>query len=329
MSQRQQLERIFEIDRQIRAGLYPKAEDIAEKLECSRRVIYKDREFMIDRLKAPIEYDREKDGWYYTDSTWLLPNIMVSEGELLAFLLSIEVAQRHMGTALETSLRSAIEKISKSVKGPVRVDLEQLRAYYTVAQPTTVATNEQILLDLYRAAQERRQVRMNYYTNTRGEWNVRIVNPHHLYFENDSWYLFAYDHLRDEMRNFHLGRIEWWEILDERFERKPGFSADDWMGQAFQGIRGEQTVEVAIQFDEYQARWIREQSWPDKYKIKELPDGNLILRFETSGVEGVKQWVMQYGRHAEVLAPPELRQMVGEELRLAMERYKNEANNND
>lgn len=29
MSQRQQLERIFEIDRQIRAGLYPNAEDLA------------------------------------------------------------------------------------------------------------------------------------------------------------------------------------------------------------------------------------------------------------------------------------------------------------
>lgn len=31
MSQRQQLERIFEIERQIRARLYPRAEDIAEK----------------------------------------------------------------------------------------------------------------------------------------------------------------------------------------------------------------------------------------------------------------------------------------------------------
>jgi predicted DNA-binding transcriptional regulator YafY len=62
MSQRQQLERIFEIDRQIRAGLYPKAEGIAAKLECSRRVIFEDRRFMVDRLGAPIEYDREKRG---------------------------------------------------------------------------------------------------------------------------------------------------------------------------------------------------------------------------------------------------------------------------
>ncbi len=321
MSQRQQLERIFEIDRQIRAGLYPKAEDIAVKLECSRRVIFEDRRFMVDRLGAPIEYDRENEGWCYTDPTWVLPNIMVSEGELLAFLLSIEVAQRHLGTTLESSLRSAIEKIAKSVKGPVAVDLEQLRSYYSVAKPISATTSEQVLLDFYRATQERHQVRMNYFSNSRGEWNVRTVNPHHLYYENDNWYLFAFDHLRGEMRNFHLGRVEWWEVLGERFDRRPGFSVKEWMGQAFQGIRGEAPVPVAIQFDEYQARWIRERDWPEGHEIEELADGGLILRFETGGLEGVKLWVMQYGRHAEVLEPPELQQVVVEEHQRVAERY--------
>lgn len=322
MSQRQQLRRIFEIDRQIRAGLYPKAETIAAELECSRRVVFEDKRFMVDQLRAPIEFDKERDGWYYTDSTWILPSIMVSEGELLAFLLSIEVAQRHLGTTLEGPLRSAVEKIAKNIKGPVTVDLEQLRTTYSVAEPTTNAVNEQILLDLYRATQDRRQVRMNYFTNKRGEWTERTVNPHHLYYENDSWYLFAFDHLRGQMRNFHLGRIGRMEVLDQTFERSSGFSVEDWMGNAFQGIRGEEPVEVAIQFDAYQARWIRERHWPHPPVIEELADGGLIVRFKTGGLEGVKLWVMQYGRHAEVLAPPELRAQVAEELRLAGERYK-------
>jgi hypothetical protein len=37
MSQRQQLERIFEIDRSIRIGEYPKAERLAEKLETGQQ----------------------------------------------------------------------------------------------------------------------------------------------------------------------------------------------------------------------------------------------------------------------------------------------------
>lgn len=323
MSQRQQLERIFEIDRQIRAGLYPRAEDIAAKMECGRRAIFDDKRFMVDRLGAPIIFDRKRGGWTYSDATWVLPSIMVSEGELLAFLLSIEVAQRHLGTALESSLQAAIEKIARSVKGPVTVDLELLRAHYSVAEPIAAATNEQVLLDLYQATQDRRQVRMNYFTNKRGKWTVRTVNPHHLYFENDSWYLFAFDHLRQEMRNFHLGRIESWEVLDERFERSRGFSAETWMGQAFQGIRGGEPVTVEIWFDAHQAHWIRERSWPAGHEIDEQPNGELILRFQTGGLEGVKMWVMQYGAHAKVLAPPELKAEVAEELRRTLERYQN------
>ncbi|RMD86995.1 MAG: WYL domain-containing protein, partial [Calditrichaeota bacterium] len=269
----------------------------------------------------PIEFDREKGGWYYTDPTWVLPSIMVTEGELLAFLLSIEVAQRHMGSALESSLRAAIEKIAENIKGPVTVDLEQLRSYYTVSPSTSTLTSEQLLLDLYKAIRERRKVQMKYFSNSRGEWNERVVEPHHLYYENDAWYMFAYDHLRGEMRNFHLGRIEQWTVLPEKFERTPGFSVDEWMGQAFLGIRGGKPQPVAIYFDSYQARWIRERNWPADYEIEELADGDLILRFTTGGLEGVKMWVMQYGHHAKVLEPPELRQAVVEELRQAAVQY--------
>ena len=76
MSQRQQLERIMEIDKQIRLGNYPNADRMAKILEVSRRVIYNDRSFMIYRLGAPIEFDRERGGWYYTDKTWSLPGYM-------------------------------------------------------------------------------------------------------------------------------------------------------------------------------------------------------------------------------------------------------------
>jgi predicted DNA-binding transcriptional regulator YafY len=98
MSQRQQLERIFEIDRRIRAGLHPNAGQLAEALEVTSRVIYKDREFMVDRFGAPIVFDRERRGWAYSDRTWLLPTSIVTEGELLAFFLSVELAQRYLGT---------------------------------------------------------------------------------------------------------------------------------------------------------------------------------------------------------------------------------------
>lgn len=62
MSQRQQLERFFEIDWSIRAGEFPNATRLDGILEASKRVIYNDRAFMIDRLGTPIAYNQEKRG---------------------------------------------------------------------------------------------------------------------------------------------------------------------------------------------------------------------------------------------------------------------------
>jgi hypothetical protein len=67
MSGRKQLERIFEIYRQIMAGAYSNADRLAGRMETIRRVIFKGREFMFYRLGVPIKYDREKSGWYYAD----------------------------------------------------------------------------------------------------------------------------------------------------------------------------------------------------------------------------------------------------------------------
>ena len=321
MSQRQQLERIMEIDRQIRAGLYPSAERIAAKLEVGKRVIFQDAAFMRDRLGAPIAFDRERGGWFYSNPTWVLPTLFVTEGELMAFFLSVEVAQRYLGTAYEAPLRSAISRLAKSLGNPVQINLEELREHYTFAAPATPNVNEQLLVEMHRAIQQQLQVRMRYYTAMRDEWTERTVNPHHIYNMRGDWYVFAYDQMRQEMRNFHLGRVAWWQVLAEGFERVPSFSPAEWMSTAFQTERGE-PEDVAIRFDEYQARWIRERRWHETQQdLEELPDGGVILRFRTGGLGEVKRWVMQYGSHAEVLAPKHLRQEVAEELKRAVDSY--------
>lgn len=321
MSQRQQLERIFEIDRRIRAREYPNAVMIAQALEVSRRVIYMDREFMVNRLGAPIEFDRERGGWYYADETWSLPNIMVTEGELLAFFLSVEVARRYLGTILEDPLRSAVDKITQGIKGPVSVDLETLKTHYTFIAPALASGDEQTLLALHRAIRDRQRVWMRYYTASRDERSERTVSPYHLYNIHGDWYLVAFDDRRNDFRNFSIGRIEEWKILEGRFERDPEFSIQDYMGRAFQTERGGETVEVAIRFDSYQARYMRERRWHASQEINELPDGGLVLRFRTAGLGEVQRWVMQYGSHAEVLEPEELREICREEVRKTARLY--------
>ncbi len=322
MSQRQQLERILEIDRQIRAEAFPNADRIAAQLEVSKRVIYNDKRFMLERLGAPIAFDKERRGWYYLDATWVLPNMFATEGELLAFFLSVDVARRYLGTAFEPPLRSAVGKLAASLGEHIQVSLDQLRETYTFAAPEAPSVNPELLADLQRAIQTQHPVAMHYYTASRDEWNERTVDPHHLYNMRGDWYLFAFDRLRQEMRNFHASRIDRWQVLPERFERVPGFSARDYMQSAFQNERGGDPQEVVIRFGPVPARYIRERRWhASQQPLEPLPDGGVILRMTVGGLGEVKRWVMQYGPHAEVLAPAGLRRAVAQDLRAAAELY--------
>lgn len=308
MSQLQRLERCMEIDRRIRDGQYPNPNQLAEHFGVSRRAIFDDRTFMIDRMGAPIEFDRDRDGWYYTDETWSLASVIVTEGELLAFFLSVEISKRYLGTGLEKTLRSAVEKLSKTIKGAITVDLETLRSHYSFSGPSLLVENEQALIDLHHAIADSRRVWMRYYTASRNEHTERVVHPYHLINIRGDWYLVAYDEFRQELRSFSIARIEDWKLQTEKFKRDPEFSITKYMGSAFQAERGGEAVEVVIQFAPQAARYIREKHWHDTQTIEELADGGLLLRFQTGGLGEVKRWVLQYGGDAEVIAPEQLRE---------------------
>ncbi|MBV9467679.1 MAG: WYL domain-containing protein [Abitibacteriaceae bacterium] len=321
MCGRGQLERIMSMDRKIRAGEYPNAHSIAEEFDLKPRVIYDDRAFMKNRLRAPIAYDRKRHGWYYTDTAWVLPSAFVTQGEMLAFFLSVEVARRYLGTALEAPLKSAVQKITQGLESRVEVDLDSLRQHYTFAAPPSLKVDERILAMLDGAIQTQRQVRMRYFTAARGEHTERTVDPHHLRNVGGDWYLLAFDDASRQMRTFHVGRIEEWQQLDTGFTFQPDFDVEAWRQTAFQAEATAEQTDVVVRFDAYQARYIRERHWHDSQQIEELPDGGLLLRLHTGGLGQVQRWVMQYGNHAEVLEPPELRAAVQNEVRGMRERY--------
>lgn len=313
--------RIIRIDQEIRAERCPSAQKLIDMLRdewgetVSERTIYDDIALLRDRLGAPVEFDKGYGGYVYTDPTYVLPAIYVTEGELMGLFIGHEIMHRYLGTPFEAPLRSAIDKIAEYLPDQVKLDLDQAKDYFTFEPGAFVNVQPGLVEDLHRASRVQKKVRIHYYTAGRDEWNERTVCPHHLYNTGSDQYLFAYDELRGQMRNFHLGRIDRWEVLDETFERQPDFSAEEWMASAFQTERGDEVFDVTIRFDEYQARYIRERKWHGSQgPPEELPDGGVILRFSAGGLGEVKRWVMQFGAHAKVLAPDKLVQDVAEEV---------------
>jgi predicted DNA-binding transcriptional regulator YafY len=317
------LERVFWIDREIRAGRYPNTRIIAQHFEVAAKTAQRTLDFMRDRLKLPLDYSAERRGWYYTEPTHGLAAIELTEGDLIAILLAERLAREHRGTAIGLQVQQAFSKVLGAMTDTISIDFDALVEAYSFEANATGEVDPQVFRSVGRATSSRCRIEMAYYTAGRGEITRRRADPLHLRNYLGEWYVIAFDHLRGEVRDFHIGRIRELTVLGERFDWPEGFDLSAYLDSGFGMMRGREPFQVEIIFDEYQARWMRERkNYHPTEQREELPDGGLLLRMEVSALDSVKRFVMQYGSHARVIMPEQLRQAIKEESEAMCALYK-------
>jgi predicted DNA-binding transcriptional regulator YafY len=308
------LERVFWIDHEIRAGRYPNATTIAEHFEVSTKTSQRSLDFMRDRLRLPLEYSAERRGWYYNEPVYGLTAVELTEGELIGILLAEKLARQYRGTAIGKHIEGAFAKVLSAVTDIISVDLNALAEAHSFEAAATTEPHFDTIRELGRAIRQHLRIEMAYFTAGRGELTRRQADPLHLRNSDGEWYLIAWDHLRQAPRDFLVSRIRELTVINQYFDWPAGLDLEEYLKSGFGMFRGGQLQEVEIIFDEYQARWIRERNeFHPTEKREELPDGRLILRMKVTALDGVKRFVMQYGAHATVTQPEELRRAIQEE----------------
>ena len=321
--------RLLWLDREIRAGSYPSREALMEEFGCSRRTASSTVAFLRGSLRAPVQHDRRRKGYVYTDTTYALPTVFLQEGKLLGLLLAEQVSRQYLGTPLEAPLREAVRKLSRYLPEEVALEAGELAGVFHFAGGGGLDVPLLRFADLERAARERRVVHLSYHGAHRGERTERDVEPHFLHNVRGDWSLVAWDALRGEPREFMLTRIEEHRVLERRFTRRPELAKDVYVAPMFRTERGREPYEVELRFDAYQARWIRECTLHPSQQVEEHLDGGLTLRLQVGGEGDVLRWVLGYGSHVEVVSPSSLRARVEEELRAALGQYGSSASRSD
>jgi proteasome accessory factor B len=123
------------------------------------------------------------------------------------------------------------------------------------------------------------------------------------------WYLFAFDLDRGELRTFALPRIRNVRVSKTKFRRPIDFSIGRYLEQSFgvfaRPTKTKHTIHIA--FDSFAAPLVQERQWHPSQKITQLQNGGIELSLRLGNLEEIERWILSWGRHAQVLAPPELR----------------------
>jgi proteasome accessory factor B len=301
---------MLQIHQALQSGRYPNGTSLAADLEVSSKSIHRDLEFMRDRLALPLAYDAAHNGYYYTQEVSSFPTLQITEGELFALLVAEKALQQYRGTTFERPLLSAFKKMAASLPDTVSLniaDWEQSISFRTRAEPIL---NLAIFDALSKAAGQRTQLQLTYRKPGQRATELRVVDPYHLANINGEWFLFAWCHLRKDIRTFVPARIQAAEPTGKTFARPQKFSLEKRLRDSFGVQSGQGHFEVVIQFNELVADYIREKKWHESQVLRELKNGGLELRMKLSSLAEVERWVLGWAGNARVMKPPELAESV-------------------
>jgi len=304
------LERMLRIHQAIQSGACPNATGLAAELEVSSKSIHRDLEFMRDRLELPLEFDRRRLGYYYTEEVSAFPTVQITEGELFALIVAEKALQQYRGTSFEKPLLSAIQKMEQSLPDTISLDLADVQrtiSFRTSAEPIL---DLKIFDALAKATAVHKQVQLTYRKAGQNQPELRVVDPYHLANINGEWFLFAYDHLRKDIRTFVPARVKSIKLTGKSFVRPQKFSLERRLRDSF-GVRsGQGEFEIVIRFKERVADYVREKKWHDSQELRELKDGRVELHLKLSSLVEIERWVLSWGGNAVVVRPRELAEAV-------------------
>ena len=313
-----QFMRLQELDKTIREGEYPNCLSFSQKWEVSQKTIQRDIEFIKYVLDAPIEYDRGKQGYYYTDSNWFLPALSVSEGELLALALGAQAATLYQGTPLAENLDKILEKIVDSLPDVVSISPDEVGNNISFVGHPARKINPEMWKTFVRAIARHTVLDVTYRSEAKPYTKSHLLHPYHIANIQGDWYVFGVIPPYDNVIQFALSRFERVETTKDSFE----FSAPEDVKERIQNAfgqfipRGRETIyDICIAFDTHVAHRIKARQWHPAQTLKTKEDGSGTLEFPAGSLEEVMRWVLGWGRHVKVLEPKKLRNMIANEIR--------------
>jgi predicted DNA-binding transcriptional regulator YafY len=309
------INRVLMIDEAIRTGVFPSVSNLASKAEVTKRTIERDIEYLRDMYEAPIEYDRQKHGYYYSEPNFFIKSVILTEGELFSIALLDRLLDQYRNTPLETALRRVFKKIVQSMPEKVTVNSGILSPQISVISDHPGTIDQKVFEKIFTSLKTRQTVTFEYRPLQKTTYMVRTVDPYHAICQRANWYFIGYCHDKKEPRMFSFSRARNVTLTKKHFDIPSSFKPEEYFDKemgVYASAQTPHTIELLIANEI--GTYALERQWHDTQKVEQHEDGSVYVKFTTTQMPEVLRWVLGQGHTVQVLNPPELIGMVKDEL---------------
>lgn len=277
-------------------------EEIARKFEVSRRTIFRDFN-ALQEINVPVTWD--KYAGYGVMKGYKVPPLMFTSKELATILVGLNFVKSQVDKQLVSDAQGVELKIKNVLPPELKEFMDSLEAK-TIVDPYQKYSSEKkeggdwYLLSSAIAQSKRVSFR---YTSKKEEVNIRKVDPYILVFYQDHWNMIGKSHLRGDIRNFILDRMEEIQILDEKIKVNSNIDVE---ALIFRSNESEQKIILSI---DYAAVNRFKANLPAKiFREIKINSKKIRVEFFFDNLDFINQWLLQFGADLRIEGPNDLKE---------------------
>ena len=294
------------------------AATIAQELECHERTIHRDLQALL-LAGVGVQFDRDAQ-CYRVRPGFSFPSLELTNDELISQTTAVALASAP-SVGIGKGAKRTLKKLSEATTDPdqqgVLADAERL-IHVLDLKLADHSRHQKIIHTIQFALLKGNQIRGKYQSPYQDKLIDLTLHPYRLCLVQQAWYLIARSTTLDEPRTYRVARFQTLRPLGHAAEIPDDFDLKAYFGNAWGVYRGPETHEVELLFTPDAAPLVTETRWHTTQTVEKNADGSLLLRFCVDGLEEILWWILGWCGRVQVLNPPQLRQMVVEQLKKAL-----------
>lgn len=307
------LERIYHFHQELQSNRFPNATTLVEQFEISLATARRDIAYLRDRLLAPLAFNQSKNGFYYTEDGFGLPFEQSPKIVFLLGMLSKMADEAGLGALPE--VQSLEHRLAELVFPEYSKLVNAIHCEWV-----EIESIQPFIFDAIIEATVKKRVLNIHYRSAQAELSQRELEPLRLINYQGRWYLLAYCNLRQDIRLFHIARIQNAVMTRTMFKRDSEDNFSSYLNSAFGIFKGEVLFKATILFTSTAAELVRHQRWHRDQVIEEVDDG-ILMHLPVSDDRELVMKILQYGAMAKVISPTELRSRIHNEAQAISQMY--------
>jgi proteasome accessory factor B len=295
-------------------------EDYAGKGEAAIRKFERDKADLLE-LGIPVRYaagDEDLPAGYHIDKDeFYLPDLRLPPEDLALLYVAGSAALAQGTFPYARDLAHALNKLSFAARAPgaseaAAVATRRLSGDADAGGPGVVAL---WIEELSRAIAYKKRAHLVYLGAERRTPTERDVDPYGLFQRGGAWYLVGWCHRAEDIRTFHLARVERLAVnaaaprtadftIRKDFSLAAIAAEEPWEYHVHAAVRCRARLDSPVSQEVL-------ASFGARLKVKE-EEGGVVVEVEATNEEGFLRHVLSLGAGAEVLAPKALRERARE-----------------